>query len=108
MKPTNEYIFDPKKPIKFHPPRSSALAEQARRSAPYVGDDVADYVHNNKTHRSASEAFKDARYAEWFENDAGMSDCKLFMSEMALLIVPLTLFGFFVFWLINLLVEISK
>ena len=84
------------------------ITEEKKRSSPYVGDDVADYVHNNKTHRSASEAFKDARYAEWFENDAGMSDCKLFMSEMALLIVPLTLFGFFVFWLINALVEISK
>ena len=97
MKPTN----DGKK-------RSSALAEQVRRSAPYIGDDVADYVHNNKAHRSASEAFKDARYAEWFEGDADMSDCKLFLSEVAMLVVPLTLFGFFVFWLINLLVEISK
>ena len=97
MKPTN----DGKK-------RSSALAEQVRRGAPYVGDDVADYVHNNKAHRSASEAFKDARYAEWFEGDADMSDCKLFLSEVAMLVVPLTLFGFFVFWLINLLVEISK
>ena len=100
MKPTN----DGKK-------RSSDLKNlptQVRRSAPYIGDDVADYVHNNKTHHSASEAFKDARYAEWFENDAGMSDCKLFMSEMALLVVPLTLFGFFVFWLINALVEVAR
>ena len=84
------------------------LPTQVRRSAPYVGDDVADYVHNNKTHRSASEAFKDARYAEWFEGDADMSDCKMFLSEIAMLIVPLVLFGFFVFWLINALVEISK
>lgn len=100
MKPTNE-----------EKKRSSDLKNlptQVRRSAPYIGDDVADYVHNNKTHRSASEAFKDARYAEWFEGDADMSDCKLFLSEVAMLVVPLTLFGFFVFWLINLLVEISK
>ena len=100
MKPTN----DGKK-------RSSDLKNlptQVRRGAPYVGDDVADYVHNNKAHRTQSEAFKDARYAEWFEGDADMSDCKLFLSEVALLVVPLTLFGFFVFWLINLLVEISK
>jgi len=108
MKPTNEYIFDPKKPIKFHLPRSSALAEQVRRGAPYVGDDVADFTHNNKIHRTQSEAFRDAKYAEWFEGDADMSDCKLFMSELAMLIVPLVLFGFFVFWLINALVEISK
>ena len=82
--------------------------KQHKRGAPYVGDDVADYVHNNKTHRTQSEAFKDARYAEWFENDAGMSDCKMFLSEMALLVVPLTLFGFFVYWLINALVEVAK
>ena len=82
--------------------------KQHKRGAPYVGDDVADYTHNNKSHRTASEAFKDAKYAEWFENDAGMSDCKLFLSEMAMLIAPLTLFGFFVYWLINALVEVSR
>lgn len=81
---------------------------QYKRGAPYIGDDVADYTHNNKSHRSTSEAFKDAKYAEWFEGDADMSDCKLFLSEVALLVVPLTLFGFFVFWLINALVEISR
>ena len=82
--------------------------KQHKRGAPYIGDDVADYTHNNKSHRSASEAFRDAKYAEWFENDAGMSDCKLFLSEMAMLIAPLTLFGFFVFWLINALVDVTK
>jgi len=84
------------------------MSKQYKRGAPYVGDDVADYTHNNKSHRSTSEAFKDANYAEWFEGDAGMSDCKLFLSEMALLVVPLTLFGFFVFWLINALVEVAR
>lgn len=81
---------------------------QYKRGAPYIGDDVADYTHNNKSHRTASEAFKDAKYAEWFENDAGMSDCKLFLSELAFLVVPLILFGFFVYWLINALVEVSR
>jgi len=84
------------------------ITEEKKRSSPYVGDDVADFTHNNKIHRTQSEAFKDARYAEWFEGDADMSDCKLFMSELAMLVVPLVLFGFFVFWLINALVEISK
>ena len=82
--------------------------KQPKRGAPYVGDDVADYTHNNKTHRTQSEAFRDANYANAFEHDAGMSDCKLFMSEMALLVVPLTLFGFFVYWLINALVEVAR
>jgi hypothetical protein len=84
------------------------MSKQYKRGAPYIGDDVADYTHNNKSHRSTSEAFKDAKYAEWFEGDAGMSDCKLFLSEMALLVVPLTLFGFFVYWLINALVEVAR
>jgi hypothetical protein len=84
------------------------MSKQYKRGAPYVGDDVADYTHNNKSHRSTSEAFRDAEYANAFEPDTGMSDCKLFMSEMALLVVPLTLFGFFVFWLINALVEVAR
>jgi hypothetical protein len=82
--------------------------KQPKRGAPYVGDDVADYTHNNKTHRTQSEAFRDANYANAFEPDAGMSDCKLFMSELAMLVVPLTLFGFFVYWLINALVEVAR
>ena len=82
--------------------------KQHKRGAPYIGDDVADYTHKNKSHRSTSESFKDAKYAEWFEGDADMSDCKLFLSEVALLVVPLTLFGFFVFWLINALVEVAR
>ena len=84
------------------------MSKQYKRGAPYIGDDVADYTHNNKSHRSTSEAFKDAKYAEWFEGDADMSDCKMFLSEMAMLIAPLTLFGFFVFWLINALVEVAR
>jgi hypothetical protein len=29
----------------------------------YKGDDTAHYIHHHKTHRSASEAFRDADYA---------------------------------------------
>jgi len=82
--------------------------KQHKRGAPYVGDDVAEFTHNNKIHRTQSEAFKDANYAEWFEGDAGMSDCKMFLSEMAMLIAPLVIFGFFVYWLINALVEVAR
>lgn len=34
-----------------------------RRLQPYEGNDPAVFIHNNKTHRSVSEAFKDAEYA---------------------------------------------
>jgi hypothetical protein len=84
------------------------MSKQYKRGAPYIGDDVADYTHNNKSHRSTSEAFRDVNYANAFEHDAGMSDCKMFLSEMAMLIAPLVIFGFFVYWLINALVEVTK
>ena len=38
-----------------------------RREVPYQGDiDPAVIIHSNKTHRTASEAFKDADYAQAF------------------------------------------
>jgi hypothetical protein len=38
-----------------------------RRETPYQGDiDPAVIIHSNKTHRTASEAFKDANYAQAF------------------------------------------
>ena len=35
----------------------------SKRSTPYIGNDTAQFIHHNKTHRTASEAFKDADYA---------------------------------------------
>jgi hypothetical protein len=34
-----------------------------KRSTPYEGHDTALFIHHNKTHRTMSEAFKDADYA---------------------------------------------
>jgi len=34
-----------------------------KRSTPYIGNDTAHFIHHHKTHRSASEAFRDADYA---------------------------------------------
>jgi hypothetical protein len=48
---------------------------------PYLGHDIAEFMHQNKFHRSASEAYRDADYASWFENDPEMSDKKLFTLE---------------------------
>jgi len=32
----------------------------------YIGEtDPAQYIHSNKTHRTTSEAFRDAQYAMW-------------------------------------------
>jgi hypothetical protein len=48
-----------------------------------------EFIHNNKTHRSSSEAFRDARHAEWFESDPEMSDMKYFIGEMLFICVPI-------------------
>ena len=75
---------------------------QQKRSAPYEGDDIAEFTHNNKFHRSSSEAFKDAKYAEWFESDADMSDFKLFMGEFVFICLPmLALFAYFMHLLLG-------
>jgi hypothetical protein len=41
----------------------SPIKPVVRRLQPYEGNDPAIFIHNNKTHRSVSEAFKDAEYA---------------------------------------------
>jgi len=63
--------------------------KQTKRSTPYQGDDIKDFINANKTYSSASHAYKDAKYAEWFESDAEMSDMKLFCCEMLTVAMPL-------------------
>jgi hypothetical protein len=64
----------------------------------------AQFVHNNKTHKSTADAFRGADYASWFESDPEMSDMKLFCSEMLLVVLPLLfivsclVYGFYI-WL---------
>jgi len=62
---------------------------------------IGDFVHNNKTHRSSHDAFKDAKYASWFESDPEMSDMRVFLTEFLCFAVPLIitvcLVVFFVF-----------
>lgn len=44
--------------------KTTGVATQITRlKKPYMGDDPAKFVWSNKTHRSASEAFRDADYA---------------------------------------------
>ena len=49
---------------------------------------IGEFVHNNKTHRSSHDAFKDAKYASWFESDPDMSDMRVFLTEFLCLCVP--------------------
>jgi hypothetical protein len=75
---------------------------QQKRSAPYEGDDIAEFTHNNKFHRSSSEAFKDAKYANSFEGDAEMTDRKRFIGEFVFICLPvILLFAYFMHLLLG-------
>jgi hypothetical protein len=67
----------------------------------YLGEtDPAEYIHSNKTHRSVSEAFKDADYATaWYRPKSEWEDCKEFIGGMVL-IAPALLFVVYVCYLI--------
>ena len=55
--------------------------KQTKLSQPYEGDDIKDFINQNKYHRTSSEAFRNADYASWFEKDPEMNDMKLFSLE---------------------------
>ena len=47
--------------------RRKKLKPIKKLKTPYLGgDDVGQWIHSNKTHRSVSEAFRDADYATAF------------------------------------------
>ena len=61
-----------------------------KRQQEYKGcDDTAFFIHHNKTHRSASEAFRDADYATafWKENSEWDDFCQ--WCRDSILVVPL-------------------
>jgi hypothetical protein len=59
----NPYVFDPATDkVEWRNP--TPIAELERRAKLYLGEtDPAQYIHSHKTHRTASEAFRDADYA---------------------------------------------
>jgi nitrate reductase NapE component len=76
-----------------------------RREIPYQGaDDPAKWIHSNKTHRTASEAFRDADYAQSFWRQKTEVEELLDFLASALfgglwvLIVGAGVFGF-IYWL---------
>jgi hypothetical protein len=57
-----KFIFDPKvDKVEWRNP--TPFAEMERRAKEYFGDDPAKFIHSSKTHRTVSEAFRDADYA---------------------------------------------
>ena len=67
----------------------------------YLGEtDPAQYVWSTKTHRTASEAFKDADYATaFYRHKSEWDDCKEFMGGM-LFMMPVLGFVLYVCYLI--------
>jgi hypothetical protein len=67
----------------------------------YLGEtDPAQFIWSNRTHRSASEAFRDADYATaFYRPKSEWEDCKEFVSGMVLM-MPVILFTGYVCYLI--------
>jgi hypothetical protein len=59
----------------------------------YLGNDPAKFIHSNKTHRSASEAFRDADYAQAIWSDhSELADFIEWCRDMKIVFPLLTLF----------------
>jgi hypothetical protein len=73
-----------------------------KRAIPYEGDDIKDFVNDNKFHRTSSEAFKDTDplYASWIEGDDEWTDLHRFISEFICWGIPLIAIALFVALLI--------
>ena len=55
--------------------------------------DPAQFIHSNKTHRSVSEAFRDADYATaFYRHKSEWDDCKEFFGGMAWIMPAIVLF----------------
>jgi len=67
----------------------------------YLGEqDPAQYIHSNKTHRTVSEAFRDADYATaFYRPKSEWDDCKEFMGGM-IFMMPVIVFVLYVSYLI--------
>jgi hypothetical protein len=67
----------------------------------YLGEtDPAQFIWSNKTHRSVSEAFRDADYATaFYRPKSEWEDCKEFLAGM-IFMLPMIAFAFYIFYLV--------
>jgi hypothetical protein len=72
------------------------MVKKSKRATPYLGEtDPAQYIHSNKTHRSVSEAFRDADYAyAGWKPKSEWDDCVEFMSGMVIMLPVLMFVGY--------------
>lgn len=67
----------------------------------YLGEtDPAQFIWSNKTHRTASEAFRDAEYATAIQRPRSeWEDCKEFMAGIVFML-PMIAFAMYIFYLV--------
>ena len=87
-------------------PKATALAKAkpvVRLETEYKGvDDPAFFIHHNKTHRSASEAFRDADYASAFwKEQSEWDDLVQFCSDGRYLFPLLVVFIGIIFYVVR-------
>lgn len=71
-----------------------------KRDKPYLGDDPARFIHSSRTHRTISEAFRDADYAYsgWIPRSE-WEDVVAFCSGFAIML-PVIAFVGYIFYLV--------
>ena len=83
--------------------KSKEPTQQPKKTAKwvYLGEtDPAQYIHSNKTHRTASEAFRDADYAyAGWKQKSEWEDCKEFISGM-IFMSPMIAFCLYILYLV--------
>jgi hypothetical protein len=66
--------------------RKKTIARKVTAKWEYLGEtDPAEYIHSNKTHRTVSEAFRDADYAQAFWRSKSDLEEAVDFAEKALL-----------------------
>jgi hypothetical protein len=77
------------------------MKKNYKRATPYLGEtDAAQYIWSNKTHRTASEAFRDADYATaFYRPKSEWQDVKEFVGG-SILMAPVIVFVGYVCYLI--------
>lgn len=88
-------------------PSKAIVKTQARRTTPFLGEqDTAKLVWSGKTHRSASEAFRDAEYA--MAICTFKSDAKLTWDFIKGSVAGMVIVGVPLFIVVSLALEIAK
>lgn len=75
--------------------------KQTKRATPYLGHNSAEFTHNNKFHRTSSEAYRDAEYASSIEGYDELADMKSFITGMFIATPVIVGFTYLVVYLIT-------